>query len=125
MDEETRARYRRWLGWLVLALVLGYAGLEMPMPWRVVTIVASLAGVIGAIVLLVKCLRAKAPAMLSVSAVVVMVCCGFFLLSAVMQAIFWNASVEFDECLRTAVTERATNACYEDYEQSITSLQLR
>lgn len=119
LDEQTRRFYSRFIGWLLLALIIGYAGLQMPLPWRLVTIAACLAGVVGAAVLLVQSIRKKLPATVLLGAVIFLVSCGFFLLSAGMQAIFWDASVMFDDCMRSAVTERAASRCFDEYEQNM------
>lgn len=119
LDEETRRSYSRFIGWLLLVLIIAYAGLQMPLPWRLVTIAASLAGVVGAVVLLVQSIRRKLPAVMLIGAVIFLLCCGFFLFTAGMQAIFWEASVQFDDCLRSAVTERASARCFDEYEQDM------
>ncbi|WP_150461912.1 hypothetical protein [Nesterenkonia ebinurensis] len=118
-DDETRRFYSRFIGWLILALIIGYAGLQMPLPWRLVTIAASLAGLAGAVVLLVHAIRKKLVMSTTVASVIFIVCFGFFLFSASFQAVFWEASVQFDQCLRSAVTERSTQACYDEYEQNM------
>lgn len=118
-SEEERRFYARYIGWLLLALIVGYAGLQMPLPWRLVTIAASLAGLAGAITLLVLAIRKKLPAMVLIGSVIFAFSCGYFLLLAGMQTVFWEASVEFDDCMRSAITERATDRCFTEYEQDI------
>lgn len=119
LDDDTRRSYSRIIGWLVLALIIAYAGLQMPLPWRLVTIAASLAGVSVAVILLVRSIRRRLPVTIMVGALIFITCFGFLLFSAGFQAIFWDASVQFDECLRSAVTERATQRCYDTYEQNM------
>lgn len=122
MDEETRLFYSRFLGWLILAIVLGYAGLQMPLPWRLLSVAAGLFGVVGGVVLFVQCLRRKLSAVVLIGAVLVTVCCGLFLLTASLQLIFWDASAGFEECMRTAVTQRALDRCYSNYEEDMLSV---
>lgn len=119
LDDERRRFYSRFLGWLLLTIILGYAGLQMPLPWRVVTVVASLAGVIGGVWLLVAALRKRLPALMPIAAILVVACSGFFLLTAGMQVIFWDATATFEECMNSAVTERATSRCFDEYEQDV------
>jgi hypothetical protein len=119
LDDDTRQSYARIIGWLVLALVIAYAGLQMPLPWRLATIAASLVGVTVAVFLLVRSIRRKLPVTIMVGALVFVTCFGFFLFTAGLQAIFWEASVQFDECLRSSVTERTTQRCYDTYEQDM------
>ncbi|TLP74091.1 hypothetical protein [Nesterenkonia sphaerica] len=119
LDDDASRSYARLIGWLVLALVIAYAGLQMPLPWRLVTIAASVVGVSVAVFLLVRSIRRRLPVTLMVGALVFVTCFGFFLLTAAFQAVFWEASVQFDECLRSAVTERSTARCYDTYEQDM------
>lgn len=119
LDDDTRRFYSRVIGWLVLALIVAYAGLQMPLPWRLVTIAASLVGVSVAVFLLVRAIRKKLPITIMVGALIFITCFAFLLFSAGFQAIFWDASVQFEECLRSAVTERATQRCYENYEHNM------
>ncbi|WP_120003255.1 hypothetical protein [Nesterenkonia muleiensis] len=119
LDEDARRFYSRFIGWLLLALIIAYGGLQMPLPWRLVTIVVSLGGAIGAAALLVQSIRRKLPPAVLIGSVILLVCCGFFLFTAGVQAIFWEASVQFDNCLRSAVTERATSRCFDQYEQDM------
>lgn len=119
VDDETRRFYSRFIGWLVLALIIGYAGLQLPLPWRLVTIAAALAGLAGAVVLLVHAIRKRLMMTTTIASVIFLVCFGFFLFSAAFQLVFWEASVQFDECLRSSVTERSTQACYDEYEQNM------
>lgn len=119
LDDDARRLYSRVIGWLVLGLVIAYAGLQMPLPWRIVTIVASLAGLSIAVFLLVRSIRRKLPVTIMVGALIFMTCFGFLLFSAGFQAVFWEASIQFDECLSSAVTERSTQLCYDTYEQDM------
>ncbi|WP_300343648.1 hypothetical protein [Nesterenkonia sp.] len=120
-DEDTQRYYSRFLGWLVLAIILGYAGLQFPLPWRAVTVLASAAGLVGAVVLFIHCVRRRLSALMLIGAVMVSLCCGTFLVSAGAQLVFWEASAEFESCLNSAVTQRATDQCLDDYEQNIVS----
>lgn len=121
LDQDARRRYARWIGWLILVLIVGYAGLQMPLPWRFVTIAAALVGIGGGIALIVQCIRRRIWGLTCISAVLVTLCCSFFLLTAGMQVIFWEASVTFHDCLSAAVTDRAEQRCYTQYENDITS----
>lgn len=121
LSDDARRFYAQWTGWLVLAIVIGYAGLQMPLPWRIVTAVAALAGITGGIALFVQAIRRRLSALTLASAVAVTLCCGVFLVSAGTQLLFWEASAAYDACLSSAVTERATDRCYSDYEDAVMS----
>lgn len=120
-DPEVLRRWSRSTGWLVLALVLAYIGLQVPLPWRLITPIAGLAGVVGGIVLLVAAIRRRLPPMIRVSAVVGILCCGLFGLTGGAQAIFWEATATYDECRAEALTQRSSDQCLSDYEEDMLS----
>lgn len=120
-DETARIYYSRFLGWLILAIIVAYVGLQMPLPWRVMTALAALIGVVGGLVLFVQCIRRKLPALVLIGAVLVTLSCGLFLATAGMQLIFWEASATFDECMRSALTQRSVNDCSTQYQDDIFS----
>lgn len=121
LDESTFRFYGRFTGWLVLALLLSYLGLQLPLPWRLLALVAGLLGVVGAVILLVQCFRKKLPVMMHISAIAALLCCGIFTFTATSQAIFWQATVDFEECRASALTERSMDRCLLDYEDGMMS----
>lgn len=121
LDEKTFRFYGRFTGWLVLALLVSYLGLQLPLPWRLLAVVAGLFGLIGGIVLLVQCFRRRLPLMMHISAIAAILCCGLFTFAAGSQAIFWQATVDFDQCQASALTERSMERCLLDYEDGMTS----
>lgn len=120
-DPEVLRRWSRSTGWLVLALVLAYIGLQVPLPWRLITPVAGLAGVVGGIVLLVMAIRRRLPAMIHVSAVAGILCCGLFGLTGAAQAVFWEATAAYDECRAESLTQQSSDQCLDDYEEDMLS----
>lgn len=121
LDEKTFRFYGRFTGWLVLALLLSYLGLQLPLPWRLLAVVAGLLGVVGGVILLVQCFRKKLPVMMHISAVAALLCCGIFTFTATSQVIFWQATVDFEECRASALTERSMDRCLLDYEDGMMS----
>lgn len=121
-EDQTRIFYSRFLGWLVLAIILAYTGLQLPLPWRLLTVVAGLVGVVGGVVLFVQAVRKKLSAVVLVGAVLATLSCGMFLLTAGTQTIFWEASQAYEECTRAAVTERSLDRCFSEYEQDVFSV---
>ncbi|GAA1139270.1 hypothetical protein [Nesterenkonia lutea] len=119
LDEKTFRFYGRFTGWLVLALLLSYLGLQLPLPWRLLAVAAGLAGIVGGIVLLVQCLRRRLPIMMHISAILVLLSCGLFTFTATTQAIFWQATVEFEQCRDGALTERSMDRCLVEYEDGM------
>lgn len=122
LEPETFRGYARFTGWLVLALVVSYIGLQLPLPYRLLAVVAGLAGVVGAVVLLVQCIRRRLPTLIYVSAVATLLACGIFATTAAAQTLFWGATAEFDQCRSQALTERSMAQCYADYEESMLSM---
>ena len=121
LDESTFRFYGRFTGWLVLALLLSYLGLQLPLPWRLLAVVAGLVGFIGGIILLVQCFRKRLPLMMHISAIAALLCCGIFTFTAGSQAIFWEATVDFDDCQASALTERSMDRCLLEYEDGMMS----
>jgi hypothetical protein len=119
LDEKTFRFYGRFTGWLVLALLLSYIGLQLPLPWRLIALIAGVAGVAGGVVLLVQCFRKKLPVMMHISAIAAVLCCGVFGFTAASQAIFWDATAEFDDCRSSALTERSMDRCLLEYEDGM------
>lgn len=119
LEPETFRRYARFTGWLVLALIVSYIGLQAPLPYRLLAVVAGLVGTAGGVILLVQAIRKKLPALMHVSAAAAIVCCGLFAATATAQALFWGATVEFDQCRSHALTERSMTQCYLDYEDDM------
>lgn len=119
LDPETLRRHARFTGWLILALIVSYLGLQLPLPYRLLAVVAGMAGAVGAVILLIRCIRHRLPAMITVSATAALVCCGIFGVTASAQALFWGATVEFDQCRDQALTERSLAQCYVEYEESM------
>lgn len=119
LKPETFAFYGRFTGWLLLALILSYIGLQLPLPYRLLAVVAGLAGVAGAIALLVQSIRRKLPLLMYISACAVLICCGMFALVGGAQTMFWQATSEFDECRDLALTDSSLNQCFVDYEDNM------
>ncbi|WP_156837330.1 hypothetical protein [Nesterenkonia alba] len=121
-QQAADARYAsRFLGWLVLAIILAWGGFQLPLPWKIITPVAALAGIATAVVLFIQCVRRRLPVFIYIATVLATVCCGFFLLIGGFQLVFWEATAEFDACRETAVTDRALRQCAVDYEQRVIS----
>ncbi|MDZ5078988.1 hypothetical protein [Nesterenkonia sp. HG001] len=119
LDQETFRRYARFTGWLVVALIVAYIGLQAPLPYRLLAVAAGFVGLIGGVVLLVQAIRRRLPALILVSALAAIVCCGMFAATASAQVVFWGATAEFDQCRANALTERSMTQCYLDYEDQM------
>lgn len=118
-QREARRPYARMTLWLLLAVIVSYAGLQAPLPYRLVAVAAGLAGVAGGIILVVQSLRRKLSVLMLISGMVSVLACGMFAGTASVQALFWNATVEFDECQASALTERSMNRCFVEYEENM------
>lgn len=119
LDRDTFRRYARFTGWLALTLIVAYIGLQAPLPYRLLAVVAGFVGVVGGVVLLVQAIRRRLPALIHVSALAAIVCCGMFAATASAQVMFWGATAEFDQCRANALTERSMTQCYLDYEDQM------
>lgn len=118
-EREAQRPYARMTLWLLLAVIVSYAALQAPLPYRVLAILAGLAGVGGGIYLLVQSLRKKLSVFMVLSGLITVLACGMFAGTATAQALFWDATVEFDQCREAALTERSMNRCYSEYEDNM------
>lgn len=121
LDQDTFRKYARRTGWLLLLLIVSYIGLQLPLPYRLLAVLAGLAGVVGGALLLISCFRKRLPALMHVSAIAAVLCCAVFTFTGGAQALFWGATTEFDQCRVQALTERSMNQCYLDYEENMLS----
>lgn len=119
LDQETFRKYARRTGWLLLVLIVAYIGLQLPLPYRLIAVVAGLAGVVGGVLLLISCFRRRLPLLMHISAIAAILCCGMFSFTGGAQVLFWGATAEFDQCRSQALTERSMNQCYLDYEENM------
>lgn len=122
LEPEEFRRCARSTGWLLLAIIVSYIGLQMPLPYRLLALVAGLVGLVGGILFLVQCFRHRLPALMHVSAIAAVLCCGMFTMTATVQTVFWQATATFDECVDGALTERSEMQCYSDLEDDMTGL---
>ncbi len=118
-EREAQRPYARMTLWLLLAVIVSYGALQAPLPYRLLALAAGLAGVGGGIWLLIQALRKKLSAFMVLSGIVSVLACGMFAGTAAAQALFWNATVEFDECRQGALTERSMSRCYSEYEENM------
>lgn len=118
-QREAQRPYARMTLWLLLAVIVAYAGLQAPLPYRLVAVAAGLAGVAGGIILVVQSLRKKLSVLMLLSGVIAVLACGMFAGTAAAQALFWEATVEFDECQSSALTERSMSRCFIEYEENM------
>lgn len=118
---ETARRHGRFLGWVILALIVAYGATLMPLPYKLFSPAAGLVGVVLAVVLLIKVIRARSGVLMIFSSVVAIVGCTMFTFMGTVQAIFWDDTVAFDQCISNSVTERSLERCAEDLEQGMIS----
>ncbi|GAB3850365.1 hypothetical protein [Nesterenkonia populi] len=118
--EKLRADLK-WLGWGMLAVVIAWGTAQLPLPYKLLAVAAGLAGIALGVLMLVRSVRVKAGAMMHLAAVFTGLCCGLLGISAGAQALFWEATAEFEACTERAVTDRAHNQCLQDYEDSMLS----
>lgn len=119
--EEFRSGSRS-IGWLLLAIIVSYTGLQLPLPWRLLALIAGLAGLVAGVVFLVQCFRRRLPALMHISAIAAVLCCGMFTMTATVQTVFWQATAAFDDCVDSALTERSERQCYTELEDDMTGL---
>ncbi len=99
--------------------MLTWGGFQLQLPLKLLAVPAGLAGVAVGTFMVIRAVRTKAGAMLLLSGVFTALSCGLFGVSAGAQALFWEATSEFEACTDRAVTDRALNQCQQEYEDAI------
>lgn len=120
-DESTSTtRQRRLLGALTLALLASWLLMTAPLPYSLLSGVAGLVAFILLIPLIITAFREGRRGMAIFSAVVGVPATLLIVLGTVTSLLFYGPTAEREECVRTAITERAQSQCTQDAQESMT-----
>ncbi|MCY1158830.1 MAG: hypothetical protein MOP51_1854 [Citricoccus sp.] len=118
--ELTRYRsLRNALVWLAGMLLLTYLASVLTLPWKAVSLVFAVTGIVFGVLALVRTARIPAPWVLRVGAVAGMAGCALFGFVAASQVVFWDATTRFEDCTAGAITERALEQCSQEYTEQL------
>ena len=101
--------------WLVAALVATYAGLALPLPYKVIAPLCALAAVVAAIRIFRLAARGKDTMLVWIAGTAGLVGALFYGGIATSQIILWEPTVAYERCLAQALTETAAARCQADY----------
>lgn len=120
--DETPAANRP-AGSMLLALLgclLGtYLASTFVLPWKLLTLPFAVAGLVFAVMALRRTTAAKTPMLLPVAATAGLLGCVFFAGIVVAQAIFWDSTADYEQCMAEALTDRAGHECSNQYNEHL------
>ncbi|NKX53183.1 hypothetical protein [Arthrobacter mobilis] len=117
--QSSTALFLRMLLLLVLATLLAY---PLPLPWKVVAPVLGIATAVVAIIGLRRAVRARATGTLRTVFILGLVVSLFFILTSLAQVVFWPLTADYEQCIRSALTQTAQDRCMAEYEQRLQDL---
>jgi hypothetical protein len=98
-----------------MLLILGaLLGSNLPLPWKVLGLLFSLAALTVGILAMVALVRQKAPALVRMSATVGLVAAFMFTIGTGAAILLWPVTERYEECMATALTSKAQKQCEED-----------
>lgn len=101
-------------------LILASAILTMlPMPWKLLTIVVGVAAIISGIRTLIKSFRIPGMGPVNFTIILALMGCALFTLSVSLQGIFFQPTMEYQQCLNDSVTSRSLDQCSRDFNNSL------
>lgn len=118
-DSPATTRQRRLLGALTVTLLASWVLMLMPLPYSLLSGAAGLAAFVLLIPLIVSAFRQGRRGMAIFSAVVGVPATLMIVLGTVVSLLFYGPTADREECLRTAITERARTQCMQDAQTSM------
>ncbi|MBG6191651.1 hypothetical protein IWX64_002617 [Arthrobacter sp. CAN_A212] len=112
--EKELARTRNYFRWFLLALLGAVLAGTLALPWKVIGLVLGLVALVLGIFALVRAIRDKLPALLRITTVVGLGATAFLVLGTGAQVALWPVTVEYEECMSTALTNAAQAKCQND-----------
>lgn len=122
---ETDAELKRYRSlrdamlWVAGMLLLTYLSSVLTLPWKSVTLLFAVAGLVWGVVGLVRTVQVKSPWILRFATVAAMAGCAVFGFVAASQILFWEATEQFEECTSSALTDRSLQNCTGTYTEQI------
>ncbi|GAA4772756.1 hypothetical protein [Citricoccus nitrophenolicus] len=120
-DAELK-RYRSLrdaLLWVAGMLLLTYLASVLTLPWKTLSLLFAAAGLAWGVVALVRTAHVKSPWVLRLATAAAMAGCAVFGFVAMAQILFWDATVQFETCTSSALTDRALQGCTGTYTEQL------
>ncbi|MBG6180395.1 hypothetical protein [Arthrobacter sp. CAN_A1] len=113
-EEQELARTRSYFRWFLLAMLGAVLTGTLPLPWKVLGLVFGLAALVLGIFALVRAVRDKLPGLLRITTVIGLVATAFLVIGTGAQVALWPVTVDYEECMSTALTNAAQSACQDE-----------
>lgn len=114
-----RRRVANGILWLVAALVATYAGLALPLPYKIIAPVFALAAVIASVRIFRLASKGEHTMLVWLAGTAGLLGALFYGGVATSQIILWEPTAAYEHCLSQALTETAFARCEADYMTSL------
>lgn len=119
VSEYPQRSYRRKVAdgilWIVAALIATYAGLALPLPYKVLAPVFALAAVVAAIRLFRLASKGEQTMLVWLAGTAGLLGALFYGGVATSQIILWEPTAQYEQCLAEALTDSALAQCETEY----------
>ena len=119
-ESTSSTKQRRLLGALTIALLASWLLMMAPLPYSLLSGAAGLVALVLLIPLIVSAFRSGRRGMAIFSAAVGVPATLLIVLGTVTSLLFYGPTAEREECVSTAITERAKSQCTQDMQDSMT-----
>lgn len=114
-----RRRVANGILWLVAALVATYAGLALPLPYKIIAPVCALAAVVASVRIFRLASKGEHTMLVWLAGTAGLLGALFYGGVATSQIILWEPTAAYEHCLSQALTETAFARCEADYMTSL------
>ncbi|GAA4108050.1 hypothetical protein [Enteractinococcus coprophilus] len=123
MSQRETLTHRRQVAngilWLVAALVATYAGLALPLPYKVIAPAFALAAVIAAVRIFRLAARGQDTMLVWLAGTAGLLGALFYGGIATSQIMLWEPTAAYEQCLAKALTDTAVARCEAAYTTSL------
>lgn len=111
--DEQLASTRTYQRWFMLLLLGTLLTSNLMLPWKLLGLILGMAALTMGILALVKAVRHKLPTFLKITTVIGLAATLFLTLGTAASVLLWPITAEYEECMRTALTNAAQRTCTE------------
>lgn len=104
-------RYRRLIGALTATMLASWLCMMLPLPWSLLTGVLGIVALVLLVMMVVTSWRAGRRSSVVLGIVFGLPAAVMLIGSALVTALFYGPSQEYQECMASAVTEQARASC--------------
>ena len=100
-----------WVRATILVMAVAYAASFVPLPWRLVGLPFAVAGLVVGFITSLKAFGNPGAGFLRLAAPIATVACGLVALTLGAQALFYQQSLEYQQCMENALTLGSQQQC--------------